>query len=185
MTFDLTTLGFKSPQSNEHTRLWEHFKGLADSVQAEYDSRPFAYLYRTTGQSIATGAGVYTNADYDGAFGRAANIDLVNNRILVDRSGYYRIDSSVAWSLLAGAGARAMLIMQRDASAATDLTLCQVTWNGTDVTTTTNPQRAVAFAPADPGDYFYLKFSQTQGTAQNVGGGQALNYLVANWLRPL
>lgn len=181
MTYDLTALGFKSPQSGETVQLWTHFKALADSVQYEYDHRPAATISATVAQSVANN--VTTNLQYDTAVGDPASYDLTNDRLLCPRDGLYRVEALVSW-VASGTGLRQQGITYHPSAGGGD---AYVGMNNNVASSATNQAFPVVskLVPCVAGDYFYMRVLQTNGAALNTYVGLLGVWLSHQWVRPL
>lgn len=182
MTYDLTTLGFKSPQAGESVQLWTHFKQLADSVQAEYDGRPGCTIRSNAGgQSIPNNSS--TVADFDTTDEDSGGMaDLVNNRILVTRAGLYLVTLGWCYTSTNTTGTRDVLLRRRDSVAGIDKNLaCSYLPAAAGFmmgAITSRLTRCVV------GDYFFGLYLHSAGVAQVTPNTNDNLFLSAQWVKP-
>jgi hypothetical protein len=181
MTYSQTALGFKYPQSNEHTRMWEHFQQLADSIQLLWDDKPYAVLTKSDNQALPNIS--QTALTYDGAYGEAGCIDLTNDRLLVNKAGLWQVTAGFGWAAVGGY--RTALIRWHNTVAGTEDIIGSYYDATTHNTSTTVYVQCVARKVlAVPGDYFYTQASQASGAASTTSSANAAQYLQGCWERP-
>lgn len=180
MTYDTTALGFEYPESDEHTRLWEHFQALAESIQDFYDDKPAATISAAAAQSIPNNT--VTNLQYDTGVGLAACIDLANDRLLVPRDGLYRVNALVSWTA-SGTGLRQHGITYHPSAGGGD---AYVGMNNNVASSATNQAFPVTskLVQCVAGDYFYMRVLQTNGAALLTYTGLLGVWMSLEWVRP-
>ena len=82
-----TPLGFVYPDSSDHTRTWEHWQALAESVD-DFLSDRYCILTSDVSQTIPDNVGTIVNLDRVEVDPHGWG-DVATNRITIDRAGLY------------------------------------------------------------------------------------------------